>query len=174
MRKKLILALVVAISAAVITATLVRAKAYTSKEEFDTWLHSPCNGEWIYGTMKIHRVESFFHEDNGGGFHVNVHGKVHFSGVGEDSGAKYESNEKWNESFNMKKGATRNVIAKVHIIGQGQVPDFVISGHWKFTINANGELVVEFSKWGDPECKESKAPAKSNVRVTTFGKIKSE
>jgi hypothetical protein len=108
-------------------------------------LTNPCNGERVelsgFGYSTAHGTT------NPDGIVVSelsmVH--LHFTGTGSETGARYTVNIRFN-------GATGGDQASwyrdsVQVIGEGKVPDFKISLLFHFTVNAAGELTVEFSKF---------------------------
>lgn len=61
-------------------------------------------------------------------------------GVGEVSGAKYIAKE----TYSFKLGETQgNILASVNVIGLGKVPNFKLKLLFHWTVNANGEIVVD-------------------------------
>lgn len=77
-----------------------------------------------------------------GTFHMTEQGS---SGVGMDTGLPYRFVQTQSESVRIEGGLpyTGNAIFDRRVISQGSAPNFHLHNVFHFTINANGELVVD-------------------------------
>ena len=103
------------------------------REEFSDIYYDCISGEdvQIFGT--IHRVDK-------NNFHYNLHG----FGIGVDSQARYVLNEKVNFMQEENRGTfTGSIILN----GLGKTPDTRTKVTAHYTVNANGDTVVDFYKF---------------------------
>jgi hypothetical protein len=123
---------------------LVRAEAVQNHDvPLVSSIVNPCNGETVTITGNGHEVDRV--TVNGNTFHIGTHfdaGGV--KGVGQTTGAKYSTNDVFNLDLNLAAGANETVGEDFHLIGQGQVPNFVLHTLFHITINANGDVTSSF------------------------------
>ena len=81
-------------------------------------------------------------------YHINAKGK----GVGDWTGAKYEWNDAINETLHLAAGETYSGHQRWRIIGQGGASDFYLNVSIHLTINANGQVTVDYGDF-EAECK---------------------
>ena len=155
-KKMLVLALplMVALTAGLFLPTVARAAGATQINipipAFD--LINDCNGEVIAFDAGSLHVVARVDIKNGIG-HLIYHENVNFSGVGS-SGAKYNLNAAQNEELNLKlvanTGETTTVINE-HLVGQGPSNNLLLHILLHITVNANGDVTVDFFKVSE-EC----------------------
>ena len=102
-----------------------------------------CNGESVPVTGSIHLVFHFTANDNGSSdFSMN---NYHAEGVGQTTGTEYllVRHAGLTEYFGNGFGpATLTFLDRARLIGRGNVPDTLIKFTFHFTVNANGDLIV--------------------------------
>ena len=104
---------------------------------------NPCNGEpvvlTVEATLLIHRTI-----DSDGGFHFHATSNLHGDGVGQVTGANYRLNSVATSNFNSV-GATNETLWQDAVaVAEGNVPNFLFQEIEHFTINANGDVTVDF------------------------------
>ena len=106
---------------------------------------SDCGREDVAVTGTFHRVLTIT-SDGAGGFHVNDHlDYTGMQGTGVITGANYVSRQISLVNFNVPGqtvGFEVTQSIKFNLIGQGTVPDEVLTALVHYTINANGELTT--------------------------------
>ena len=113
----------------------------------DTWSFPHCE-EWVDALIRYKWLET--HTESASG-NTNYQWKftVHGKGVGRDTGWEYV----WNNSFDWAPhthdsadGApySEKLVDNWVIIGKGKAPNFQAKVTYKFTINATGEVSVDF------------------------------
>ena len=106
-------------------------------QDFNSCFYNCNNAEYVCVTGTIHVVLK-----NNGNYHFNVHA----TGTGSDSGAPYVLNYIENYMPDANQGTWS---ANIKLNGQGSVPDLRAKLIAHYTINANGEVVVDFFKVTD-------------------------
>jgi hypothetical protein len=107
-------------------------------------LLNPCNGEMV--ATEAEQFENITLRINNNGIHFHVTTNLHGVGTGLTTGAKYRLNAV-STAHNNDVGASNQTLTQDFVFnGQGSVPNFVVHLTEHFTINANGDLVVDFRK----------------------------
>jgi hypothetical protein len=125
------------------------AQAEPQREPFNTIFFSPCTEELILVEGFANFIPQRVHFDQGGGLHGMQHGLIQGEGVGTISGAKYIFNALSSGAsvLRLDDGTNTSVFVTpftfVREGEDGSPDDLVGTGRFKFTTNANGELVVE-------------------------------
>ena len=153
MRRVLLLAGVLA-TAMIVSSGVALAQAEPQREPLNTTFLSPCTEELILFEGFAHFIPQRVHHDQGGGLHGTAQGLNQGEGVGAVSGAKYIyiSLSTGASTLRLDLDGTNTGVA----VSSGSVPstiiregedgspdDLVGNAVFKFTTNANGELVVE-------------------------------
>jgi hypothetical protein len=78
-------------------------------------------------------------------FHINAKG----TGVGQTTGSTYQWNDRLFDITNVAPGGAFTFILNDHtrLIGQGTVPNLDIRAKIKVTVNANGDVTVDVSRF---------------------------
>lgn len=132
---------------AVLATTRAFAQADNSTihitQTLNTVRPNPCNGEPVQLQaeldLTIHRTT-----DASGGFHMHITSNIHGTGVGLVTGAEYRLNSVATSSFNTNGATNRTLWQDAVLVGQGNVPNFLFQETEHFTINANGDVTVDF------------------------------
>jgi hypothetical protein len=107
-------------------------------------LLNPCNGEMV--ATEAEQFENITLVTNKKGTHFSVVTNIHGTGTGLTTGAKYQLNAVAT-AHNSEGGADNQTLWQDFVFnGQGAVPNFLVQLVEHFTINANGDLVVDFRK----------------------------
>jgi hypothetical protein len=111
-----------------------------------TWTTTiPCSGETIVLEGFMHHKEAVTN-DGAGGYHVTISDHpMGLQGV-DTAGNKYNGvgGTRWTE--NVKVGEVYTYVNVYRMIGAGKAPNFSVHETYHYTINANGELTVDFVK----------------------------
>jgi hypothetical protein len=148
MRRVLLLAGVLA-TAVIVSSGVALAQAEPQREPLNTTFLSPCTEELILFEGFAHFIPQRVHHDQGGGLHGTAQGLNQGEGVGAVSGAKYIyiSLNTGASTLRLDGGTnTSSAVFPLTIIREGEdgsPDDLVGNAVFKFTTNANGELVVE-------------------------------
>ena len=125
------------------------------KEDFVYSTTIPCTGDQIVLEGRTHILATWT-EDGNGGEHVKAKFQPQkLQGIvisGPNMGAKYNGNGLAQDSLNLKKGETYTFVHNYLLIGQGRAPNLKVQDVWHITVNANGELTVDFIR-GKVTCK---------------------
>jgi hypothetical protein len=121
--------------------------------DVDFFLFPPCNSEPTESHGTVHIVFSETVTPSGR-VNLNLHGNANGTGVGLDTGAKYQ----WNDAFNgnLSDGTDglphiETFVQRIRLIGQGQVPDGYFDLLFHITINPNGDATA-FKLEVSPAC----------------------
>jgi hypothetical protein len=115
-----------------------------TRTELAANLLNPCNGEMV--ATEAEQVENITLVTNENGTHFSVVTNIHGSGTGLTTGAKYQLSAV-STAHSSEGGAENQTLWQDFVFnGQGDVPNFLVQLTEHFTINANGELVVDFRK----------------------------
>lgn len=90
-------------------------------------------------------VTGSFHEVDrvsGDGAHVRFHINAKGVGVGLETGARYQWNDRLFDNSNLVRGETRVLNDFTRLIGQGGAPNISLHVQGKFTARPNGTVVV--------------------------------
>ncbi len=100
-----------------------------------------CNGEPVNLSGTVHSKLEITTPSNGS-FHYRLTDDYTLTGVGLETGAKYEGNIHLVDKEIINSGAATvvDVSASGHLIGQGKVPNMFGDIKTAYTINANGEI----------------------------------
>jgi hypothetical protein len=104
-----------------------------------------CNGETVALSGEAHVVIRET-SDGAGGMHFGFHGN--FTGVTGtgDQGNDYSVQDVLNDSFNLTNGATEHTVNESFtLISHGSAPNFIGHALFHITVNANGDITVEFT-----------------------------
>jgi hypothetical protein len=154
MRRVLLLAGMMATAMIVASSGVALAQAEPQREPLDTTFFSPCTEELILFEGFAQFIPQRVHRDQGGGLHGMAQGLNHGEGVGTISGDKYIFNflstgastlrldlDGTNTGVAVSSGSVPSTIIREG--EDGSPDDLVGNAVFKFTTNANGELVVE-------------------------------
>src|SRR5215211_6111891 len=154
MRRVLLLAGMMATAMIVASSGVALAQAEPQREPLDTTFFSPCTEELILFEGFAQFIPQRVHRDQGGGLHGTAQGLNHGEGVGTISGDKYIFNflstgastmrldlDGTNTGVAVSSGSVPSTIIREG--EDGSPDDLVGNAVFKFTTNANGELVVE-------------------------------
>jgi hypothetical protein len=144
------------LGAAIVTIPLqqqayAQATTVTSRERFrfDAELLVPCaaggEGELVHLTGELHALFHVTLDSAGGGhakIHINTEGLI---GTGLTTGDKYHGHQVIKTGINVKKGVQVTQVITLHIIGQGNAPNFL--GHLTLhtTVNPDGTVTADVS-----------------------------
>ena len=148
MRRVLLLAGLL-VTAMIVASGVALAQAEPQREPLDTVFFSPCTEELILFEGFAQFIPQRVHHDQGGGLHGTAQGLNHGEGVGTISGDKYIFNALGNGASTLRLDGGTNTSSAVFpftFIREGEdgsPDDLVGNAVFKFTTNANGELVVE-------------------------------
>ena len=111
-----------------------------------TWMVViPCSGEMVVLEGFMHHKEAVTN-DGAGGFHVTISDQpMGLQGVGT-FGNKYNGVGVTRSTHNMKVGEVYTFVNNYRMIGAGKAPNFSVHETVHYTINANGEVTVDFVK----------------------------
>jgi len=109
-------------------------------------------GEEVKLTGNLHVLMHITFDDNGG-----IHAKTHFqpqgiSGIGEDSGDKYQGTGVTQTQFNGKVGVEVTFVNNFRMIGQGKGNNFLVHETFHITVNANGDATASVDNF-TTDCK---------------------
>ena len=116
------------------------------KDPISLTIAVPCAGELVrlFGQVNLVSHQTY---DGNGGFHVKVHtNPMGVRGFGLTSGTPYRGTGVTQWVQNVKVGEQYTFINNFRIIGRGSGNNFMLHQTIHYTINANGELTVDFSK----------------------------
>jgi hypothetical protein len=135
-----------------ISAALPKADVtqYTYTTELtDCWVYNQCNGEWLVATGSARYVYKLV-TDAKGGLHYTWHGNHNLQGVGQSTGIEYQVISSFTEEGNLPYFSLPYEWTRINtspLIAHGsEVPDMVFTIREHLTINANGDIVVDFSE----------------------------
>jgi hypothetical protein len=110
---------------------------------------NPCNGEAVELNGETHTIVE--QNSSNGRMTAQVHVLVqsHYSGVGSVTGAEYTAADKYNETFIVGSPGAFNdqMIFVNHVIGRGNIPNYILTLHGKVTLTPNGQVTVAFSNF---------------------------
>jgi hypothetical protein len=104
-----------------------------------------CNGELVdFTTRRIDRVS--LKQDGAGGFHFSVHRTWIGTGVGQISGTEYTFNwpNEISEHFRPPFPYSFTRAVNNNLVSKGNADNRIFRAVFKFTVNANGEVVNDF------------------------------
>jgi hypothetical protein len=113
-----------------------------TRTELAANLLNPCNGEMV--ATEAEQLENIHLVVNDNGLHFSIVTNIHGSGTGLTTGAKYQLSAV--ATAHLSQGGAENQTLWQDFVfnGQGDVPNFLVQLTEHFTINANGEPVVDF------------------------------
>lgn len=120
-----------------------------TRTELAANLLNPCNGELVATAAEQLENITLVINDNGTQFSIvtNIHG----TGTGLTTGAKYQLSAVAT-AHNAEGGAENQTLWQDFVFtSQGDAPNFLVQLTEHFSINANGEVVVDFRKF-TPKC----------------------
>jgi hypothetical protein len=108
---------------------------------------NPCNGEPVLLTIEATRVVHRTTTPNGN-IHIHSTSNLHGDGVGLTTGVNYVLNSVATANFNNNGGGATNqtLWQDAVAVAQGNVPNFLFQQTEHFTVNANGDITVNFDK----------------------------
>lgn len=119
------------------------------------WL-DPCTGEIYDYDYQIHGVYKFFHPDASGGVHHRVHENMKYTGIGRDTGIKYEGSLIYNMHWMAPSSGSLSWSSTIvdRVSSQGSAPN-TVDIYWDRhqTVNANGETTAYWWKPGEIVCR---------------------
>jgi hypothetical protein len=147
MRRVLLLAGMMA-TAMIVASGVALSQAEPQREPLDTVFFSGCTEELVLFEGFAQFIPQFIHRDQAGGLHGMAQGLNHGEGVGTISGDKYIFNALGGGTSTLRLDGTNisTAVTPFTFIREGEdgsPDDLVGTGVFKFTTNANGELVVE-------------------------------
>jgi hypothetical protein len=134
------------VAVAVITVGMVRlaraAVIFNGDVPIVASVVNECNGETVVLSGVGHEVIDQTVSTSG-----NLHFSTHFngqgvSGVGLTTGAKYSLSNSVNEQETLAGASEETINQTYDVIGQGQVPNFVVHSLLHITVNANGTVTA--------------------------------
>jgi hypothetical protein len=135
-------------------ATTVRADNVVNADiPVSVTVTNPCVPELVDLSGNLHLIVNITNDSSGGThFKLGVNAKT--SGTGESSGAKYQGNLNLNVSLNANSGGTFNVTVPLNIelIGQGQVPNFLVHALLHVTVDPAGNVTSSVDNFS-AECR---------------------
>jgi hypothetical protein len=109
-------------------------------------------GEMVNFTGNFHYLRTFT-ESSGGPLHYQLTTLTqHISGVGQVTGDSYVYSGAVRESGVIAQGETMTAQYDFRVIGQGSGNNFMVHSLARYTMDDNGEMVVEF-EFSDASCK---------------------
>jgi hypothetical protein len=141
MKRALLTAAIIVIMAALVTVRPASATVTSNQiipVDFQTF--NPCNGELVSLSGEVH-IMSHYTEDASGGFHVGFHINGHSTGPGLTTGATYQFTWAQNiaASSQTPPPSEFTFTQQQNVIGQGNVPNFLIHFTLHTTVNAQGQ-----------------------------------
>ena len=135
-----------AIAALLIVTPTVLADAdvlhVQTRTQLSANLRNPCNGELV--ATEAEQLENITLVTNENGLHFSIVTNIHGVGTGLTTGAKYQLSAVSN-GHNTEGSAENQTLWQDFVFSsQGDVPNFLVQLTEHFTINANGEVVVDF------------------------------
>lgn len=116
------------------------------KKEFTIEAENECTGEWISFSGTLH-YKSQLVIDSAGGVHYTGFQRLHLVGIGQISGIEYIANVTNNWQWNDKEFPLEaNDIATNILISKGKETNLTMQWREHITINANGEVTVDFDE----------------------------
>jgi len=113
------------------------ANAVSTREELvpTSPILNPCNGEIIEGSAELHIVEGT--TKNGGFDRIDYD----FDGTGDVTGSEYHGHVTFTDfgTSNQNGTTVESSTTRIHIIGQGQAPDFFSDATFRTVISASGQ-----------------------------------
>lgn len=122
---------------------------YVDNYEIDLWIDDPCTGESFLATGTIYYNIQLNH-DAQGGIHWQFHAHHNLSFISTD-GTKYQVISAVNEKGNLKNLTYPYSWSSINtspLICQGKESNKLFKIRYRFTINANGEINVDFYEKG--------------------------
>ncbi len=139
------LSLAILVGLAVALGPLGVSPAHAVFYYFDFSEYIPCAGETIHFTGFLH-VATHETVDDTGGVHFTIHFQEHLTGIGLTTGVKYESIGGTQDNYG-NVGSEETSITRFRLISQGRGPNIQSTNSFHFTINANGDVTVSWSKF---------------------------
>ena len=135
-----------AIAALLIVAPTVSADTEVlhvqTRTELSRNLRNPCNGEFV--ATEAEQLENITLVTNENGLYFSIVTNIHGVGTGLTTGAKYQLSAVAT-AHNTEGPADNQTLWQDFVFSsQGDVPNFLVQLTEHFTINANGEPVVDF------------------------------
>ena len=139
----------VAIAALLIATPVVLAEATVvhvqTRTELAANLRNPCNGEFV--ATEAEQLENITLVTNDNAIEFTVITNIHGVGTGLTTGAKYQLSAV-STAHNSQAGADNQTLWQDFVFSaQGDVPNFLVQVTEHFTINANGEPIVDFRQF---------------------------
>lgn len=143
-----IAALLIATPAVLADANVIHVQHRT---QLTAMLPNPCNGELVATQAEQFENITLVTTDNG--TQLTVITNIHGVGTGLTTGAKYQlSAVSTAHQTDGNQGAENQTLWQDFVFSsQGDVPNFLVQVTEHFTINANGDVVVDFSNF-NPKC----------------------
>ena len=146
----------IAIAGLVIATPTASAQAdvihIQNRTELTANLRNPCNGEFV--ATEAEQLENITLVNTGNGVQLTVITNIHGTGTGLTTGAKYQlSAVSTAHQTDGNQGAENQTLWQDFVFTSqgGDVPNFMVQVTEHFTINAGGEVVVDFSNF-TPKC----------------------
>jgi hypothetical protein len=116
-----------------------------TRTELAANLLNPCNGEMV--ATEAEQLENITLVVSENGVQFSIVTNIHGVGTGLTTGAKYQLSAV--ATAHVGEGGAENQTLWQDFVfnGQGNVPNFLVQLTEHFTINANGELVVDFRQF---------------------------
>jgi len=146
--------LLIAIAGLLIATPTVSAQAdvlhIQTRTELSATLRNPCNGEFV--ATEAVQLENITLVTTENGTQFSIVTNIHGTGTGLTTGAQYQLSAVAT-AHNADGGADNQTLWQdfVFVSQGGDVPNFLVQLTEHFTINANGEVVVDFRNF-TPKC----------------------
>ncbi len=130
------------------TSAQAAAATYTASQDFpiDLFVYIPCAngglGEYVILTGTLHDLYHYTFDDLGGVHFTYLDNPQGISGLGWDTGAKYQGTGVTRGDFSYRIGYEESFINNFRMIGQGPGNNFQVHETYHVTINANGTMTV--------------------------------
>jgi hypothetical protein len=144
MKRALCTAATVLVMAALAMVRLASAEVITNQQlPVNFQAFNPCNGETVSLSGVAHIV-SRFTEDASGGFHIGFHIDEHATGTGLITGARYQFTWASDLATSSQTPAPSEFTftQQQNVIGQGNVPNFLLHTTFHTTVNAQGQTIT--------------------------------
>ena len=145
----------IAIAGLLIAAPTASAQAdvihIQTRTEMSANLRNPCNGEFV--ATEADQLQNITRVTTQNGIQFSIVTNIHGTGTGLTTGAKYQlSAVATAHQTDGNQGAENQTLWQDFIFAsQGDAPNFIVQLTEHFTINAGGELVVDFRQF-TPRC----------------------
>jgi len=149
------LMLFIAIAALLIATPTVLADANVvhvqTRTELNANLRNPCNGEFV--ATEAEQLQNITQVTTPNGVQFTIITNVHGVGTGLTTGVKYQlSAVSTAHTTDGNQGAENQTLWQDFVFtSQGDAPNFLVQVTEHFTINAGGEVVVDFRQF-TPKC----------------------